>query len=264
MLFRSLKVVGKKIEDVKVVCSGAGAAAIAHNRREYVSAAHGEHATYLALGPYMAYTDAVVVTAGPKVVAAGLIRRALDHDKAIVHIGIDGSVTTRGQDGITVLDFKPDWLSEFDDGRGAVHETTELPDAGTAAVVQFLKQHVPHGHSLTVLHRQRSTAAGPAWILGGTRGCASLHYWSGTSSNLKPYQQTLRSQASLLNARVGDAYKPLLILKRGNRREHFARYEVRDRWLPVLDYDPDNGTLTGPDGALAAIVRHLFGRTMAG
>ena len=239
-------------------------AAIAHTRREYLSAAHGEHATYLALGPYITHTNAVVVTPGPKIVAAGLIRRALDHEIDIVHIGIDGSVTTRGQGGTTVLDFKPDWLSEFDDGRGAVHETTELPDIGTAAVVQHLKQIVPQGHSLTVLHRPPSAAARDVWILAGTRGCASLHYWSRTSRDLRPYQQKLRSQASLLNARVGDAYKPLLILKHGNSREHFGRYEVRDRWLPVLDYDPDAGTLTGPDGALAAIVRHLVGRTVTG
>lgn len=250
-------------------------AKIARSNCEYVSAAHGEHATYLALGPYMTHTDAVVVTPGPKVVAAGLIRRALEHNKAIVHIGIDGSVTsvtTRGQDRTTVttvLDFKPDWLSEFNDGRGAVHETTELPDAGTAAVVQHLKQMVPEGDSLTILHRRPSAATrDDAWIVAGTRGCASLHYWSGTSSNRKAYQQKLRSQASLLNARVGDAYKPLLILKHdnsrehGNSREHFGRYEVRDRWLPVLDYHPDTGTLTGPDGALDAIVHHLIGRTM--
>jgi len=235
-------------------------AGIPHSRREYVSAAPGEHATYLALGPYIGHVNAVVVTPGPKSVAAGLIRRSLVSGTDIVHIGIDGSVTTRGQGGAQVLDFTPDWVREFDDRAGRAHITTERPDAARAAVVQKLESLTPQGHSLTVVHRERSTATGDAWILAGTRGCASLHYWSLTSSELRTYQQKLRSQAALLNARVGDAYKPLLILKRGNNRLHFGRYEVRDRWLPVLHYDPDTDNIDGPDGAIETILRHLFGR----
>lgn len=247
----------------------AESAKLAHSRRDYLAVTiHGEHATYQALHRQRRHVDAVVVTPGPKVVTAGLIRYAVEHGANIVHIGIDGSVTTHGERQRDTLDFTPNWTVELANDYYTLSPAHEFPDTAIEALVGQLadassridcwyRRPADSGHS-------RPHSPPDVFILTGRRGCLSVHLWQPPdnpkkrAAMFKSFQQQVRSLAVLLSARIGDAYKPLLILRNGDGRRHMARYEHRDRWLPVLDDDEATGLILS-DESHAAIVGHLHG-----
>ncbi|WP_405180942.1 hypothetical protein OG225_07060 [Nocardia sp. NBC_01377] len=208
-----------------------------------------------------ANADAVVITPGPKGVAAALTRLAYERGIPILHIGLDGR--RHDLDGAHTAAHTPDWDAVLAPRYEPVH------DLGSVRFAATLARLLPDARLWRPSSPQLSTVTAEL-IVTGDRGCCSIHILdlrravaltcAGDAKSASNRKRTVRdfrfdvlSRSADVTALVGDLHRPLLLLHnvRGDTSHHHAvqattlpqhtetqpdpvweRWQHTERWLP--------------------------------
>ncbi|WP_405180940.1 hypothetical protein OG225_07050 [Nocardia sp. NBC_01377] len=206
--------------------------------------------------------DAVVITPGPKGIAAALTRLSYEHDIPILHIGLDGR--RHDLDGARTPAHTPDWDAVLAPRYEPVH------DLASPRFARMLSTLLPGTRMWQPASSQSSTVTAEL-IITGDRGCCSIHALDlrhavatslagGTKmasgqrkTAVRNFRLDVLSRSADVAALVGDLHRPLLFLYNvsGDDSHHTAvqatalahqtagqpdpvweRWQRTERWLP--------------------------------